>query len=143
MFASEEVWMGCVYCDTVDGRVLWQGEKARITLARETGFPYWCRVVWLEHIKELSDLGKADRDHLMDLVAALELTLREVLEPTKMNLAALGTQAPHLHWHVIPRQADDPAYPAPVWQKPEGLALVEPNESLLDQIVAKLSQRLS
>ena len=134
--------MGCVYCDQVDGRVLWQGDKARITLAREKGFAYWCRVVWGEHIKELSDLNKTDRDHLMDVVVALELTLREVLGPAKMNLAALGTQAPHLHWHVIPRQTDDPAFPAPVWQKPDSLVFVEPEEGVVSRIASMLSLRL-
>jgi diadenosine tetraphosphate (Ap4A) HIT family hydrolase len=41
--------------------------------------------------------------------------LRRLLQPTKVNLASLGNQVPHLHWHVIPRFADDAHFPDPVW----------------------------
>jgi diadenosine tetraphosphate (Ap4A) HIT family hydrolase len=32
-----------------------------------------------------------------------------------MNLASLGNQTPHLHWHLIPRFTDDSHFPQPVW----------------------------
>jgi diadenosine tetraphosphate (Ap4A) HIT family hydrolase len=41
--------------------------------------------------------------------------LRAQLAPLKMNLASLGNQTPHLHWHVIPRFADDSHFPQSVW----------------------------
>ena len=37
------------------------------------------------------------------------------MAPDKVNLASLGNVVPHLHWHVIPRFADDPHFPNPVW----------------------------
>ena len=33
----------------------------------------------------------------------------------QVNVASLGNVVPHLHWHVIPRYADDAHFPAPVW----------------------------
>jgi diadenosine tetraphosphate (Ap4A) HIT family hydrolase len=45
----------------------------------------------------------------------LELAVREVMQPLKVNVASLGNVVPHLHWHVIPRYADDAHFPAPVW----------------------------
>ncbi|HXD50505.1 MAG TPA: HIT domain-containing protein, partial [Burkholderiales bacterium] len=33
----------------------------------------------------------------------------------KINLAAFGNMTPHLHWHVIPRNADDAHFPNPIW----------------------------
>ena len=39
----------------------------------------------------------------------------KALQPAKVNLAALGNMVPHLHWHVIPRFADDSHFPQPVW----------------------------
>jgi diadenosine tetraphosphate (Ap4A) HIT family hydrolase len=48
-------------------------------------------------------------------VYAVESALRARLTPTKMNLAALGNATPHLHWHVVPRFADDTHFPQPVW----------------------------
>jgi hypothetical protein len=38
-----------------------------------------------------------------------------VLGAEKVNLASLGNQVPHLHWHVIPRFKDDPHFPFAIW----------------------------
>jgi diadenosine tetraphosphate (Ap4A) HIT family hydrolase len=38
-----------------------------------------------------------------------------LLRPDKINLASLGNMVAHLHWHVIPRFADDPHFPQPIW----------------------------
>ena len=48
-------------------------------------------------------------------LAQRRMGLRTVLAPDKINLASLGNVVPHLHWHVIPRFADDAHFPAPVW----------------------------
>ena len=32
-----------------------------------------------------------------------------------MNYELLGNQIAHIHWHLIPRPADDPAPRQPVW----------------------------
>jgi diadenosine tetraphosphate (Ap4A) HIT family hydrolase len=105
----------CNYCHPKSETVLWQDARCRVILADEPGFTGWCRVVWQDHVRELSDLSAADLNHLMKTVAIVERALITELEPVKMNLAALGTAAPHLHFHVIPRFADDATFPDPVW----------------------------
>jgi diadenosine tetraphosphate (Ap4A) HIT family hydrolase len=54
----------------------------------------------------------------MDVVAQVEQALRQYLQPTKVNIAALGNMVPHLHWHVIARFGWDSHFPAPVWASP-------------------------
>jgi diadenosine tetraphosphate (Ap4A) HIT family hydrolase len=105
----------CSYCHPHGEEVVWQGPKCRVILANEPGFTGWCRVVWQEHVRELSDLDDAARDHIMRVVSIVERTLIAHLKPAKMNIAALGTASPHLHFHVIPRFADDATFPEPVW----------------------------
>ena len=70
---------------------------------------------WNAHVREMTDLSAADRAHCMQVCFAVESALRARLAPLKMNLASLGNQVPHLHWHVIPRFADDSHFPQPVW----------------------------
>ena len=55
----------------------------------------------------------------MDVVVSVEKTLREQLQPTKVNLAALGNAVPHLHWHVIARFDWDSHFPGSVWAAPQ------------------------
>jgi diadenosine tetraphosphate (Ap4A) HIT family hydrolase len=107
--------VACGYCHPGAETVLWSGDKCRVILADEPGFDGWCRVIWNAHVRELSDLGDADRNHFMAVVATVERTLIVELQPVKMNIAALGTAAPHLHFHVIPRFETDANFPDPVW----------------------------
>ena len=83
--------------------MVWQGTHLRVIRADEAGFPAFYRVVWQGHVAEFSDLSPAERQHCMDAVVVVESALRECLQPTKINLAALGNVVPHLHWHVIAR----------------------------------------
>lgn len=94
---------------------MWRDEKLRVILVDDENYPGYCRVIWNSHIKEMSDLAGAERDHLWGVLNVVESLLRHVLDPLKINLASLGNQVPHLHWHVIPRWADDPHYPNPIW----------------------------
>jgi diadenosine tetraphosphate (Ap4A) HIT family hydrolase len=63
----------------------------------------------------MSDLSYGERDHLMGLVFVVEEAIRQIMKPTKVNLAALGNMTPHIHWHVIPRFTDDAYYPGSIW----------------------------
>ena len=114
--------MTCELCDRTGGELLWQGERCRVIYVEEPGYPGYCRVVWQAHVKEMTDLSDDDRMHFMEVVFAVEAVLREHLDPEKINLASLGNAVPHLHWHIIPRYADDPHFPQPTWGKSQRAA---------------------
>ena len=105
----------CPLCQQEGGTLVWRGEKLRVIRADEAGFPAFYRVVWNAHVAEFSDLNAADRAHCMDVVVQVEQALRAHLQPTKINLAALGNMVAHLHWHVVARFGWDSHFPAPVW----------------------------
>jgi len=105
----------CPLCDTAGGKTLWQDSACRVILADEPDYPGFLRVILNAHVKEMTDLPAADQLALMRVVISAETALREVMAPEKINLASLGNVVPHLHWHVIPRFADDPHFPNPVW----------------------------
>ena len=41
--------------------------------------------------------------------------LMAVCKPDHVNMALLGNEIPHLHWHVIPRYKTDPRWGGPIW----------------------------
>ena len=86
-----------------------------IAVHNEAGSPAFCRVIWQQHVAEMTDLPQAQRDEIMDMVYRVESAMRQVLQPTKINLASLGNVVPHLHWHVIARFENDANFPAPIW----------------------------
>ncbi len=111
----------CELCEKSGGEVLWQDSRCRVVRvggAEGEAFPGFCRVIWQAHVREMADLAPADRAHLREVVDAVESVVRGVMNPDKINLASLGNVVPHLHWHVIPRWADDSHFPAPIWANP-------------------------
>ncbi|WP_213780314.1 HIT family protein [Caballeronia sp. dw_276] len=107
--------MDCVFCREDGGEVLWSDDALRVVLADEPDWPGFCRVIWTAHVAEMSDLGDADRAKLMLAVNGVERAIRRVIAPAKVNLASLGNQVPHVHWHVIPRHSNDSRFPLPIW----------------------------
>lgn len=117
---------GCELCDQVGGTLLWQDASCRVVLVEEADYPGFCRVIWRQHVKEMTDLSATEREHLMTTVFAVEAVIREAMRPDKINLASLGNLTPHLHWHIIPRYTDDKHFPQPIW----GIAQREGTSSL-------------
>jgi diadenosine tetraphosphate (Ap4A) HIT family hydrolase len=105
----------CELCDSSAGEPLWQDELCRVVLVEDRDYPGFCRVILNRHVKEMTDLDAQARQRLMEVVFAAERALRQLLQPEKINLASLGNMTPHLHWHVIPRFADDRHFPGSVW----------------------------
>lgn len=128
--------VACPLCQTDGGLLVFRNEDLRIIQADEVGFPAFYRVVWNRHVAEFSDLSASERAICMNAVVLVEQVLREQLQPSKINLAALGNKVAHLHWHVIARFEWDSHFPAPVWAAPER-ALNETNETNMAAVAAR------
>lgn len=108
----------CPLCAGSGGEVLFADGMCRVVLItgdEALAFPGFCRVIWKHHVREMSDLDAVAQRHLLEVVLATEIAVRELQQPDKMNLASLGNVVPHLHWHVIPRWRNDSHFPAPIW----------------------------
>lgn len=105
----------CELCRQAGGAILWQSADCRVIRVDDPHYPGFCRVIWNHHVREMSDLLPADRHALMQVVFAVESAIRQLYAPDKINLASFGNMVPHVHWHVIPRWADDRHFPEPVW----------------------------
>ena len=105
----------CPLCDPIDAPILWQCDDITVIDAQEPDYPGFCRVIWRAHRTEMSQLAAPERQLLMNIVFAVEQALIDNLRPNKINLASLGNQVAHLHWHVIPRFNDDRHFPDAIW----------------------------
>lgn len=105
---------------------LWGDDRLRIISAGDADYPGFLRVVWQAHVAEMTELAPDDRQHCLRMVLAVESVLRQLMRPDKINLASLGNQVPHLHWHVIPRFVDDAHFPDPVWAPRRRAGVVRP-----------------
>ena len=104
--------------------MLWRNELCRVVRVDEPDYPGFVRVILNRHAVEMADLDPAERDAFMAVVFAVEAAVRETMRPDKMNLASLGNMTPHVHWHVVPRFADDRHFPHPIWAAPQREAVV-------------------
>lgn len=96
-------------------------KESRLTVAflhDDQFFPGWTLLVLKRHAQELFELPRDDRNQLMEEISTMAETLAEVFQAVKINYALLGNQLPHIHWHLIPRLAGDPALQDPVWSIP-------------------------
>lgn len=136
---------GCELCE-LSAPVVWDGDKFSVIVVDDANYPGFCRVIWRDHVREMSDLSTDDRLLLNEAVFKVEQAVREVMQPLKVNVASLGNVVPHLHWHVIPRFADDAHFPAPVWAQavrstdPDILAA---RRALSNQLGAAIARRFN
>lgn len=130
----------CPLCLPCPHPILWQDDFCRVVLLKDVDYPAYCRVELLAHVKEMTDLEPKQRAKIMKTVFAVELALREIFNPAKINLASLGNKTPHIHWHVIPRFEHDKHFPNSHW----GEAIRENNPVQLDQEkIANLTEKVS
>ena len=107
--------MTCSLCLPTPHEILWQDDFCRVVLLNDADYPAYCRIELLAHVKEMTDLDALSQLKFMKIVFAVEAAMREVIKPDKINLASLGNKTPHLHWHLIPRFADDKHFPNSHW----------------------------
>jgi diadenosine tetraphosphate (Ap4A) HIT family hydrolase len=102
---------------------LWPAPEQRIVdcgatvayLHDDQFFPGWTCLVLKRHATELWQLERGERAALIEEVSRVARAVGAAFDAVKLNYELLGNQIGHIHWHLIPRRADDPAPRSPVW----------------------------
>ncbi len=131
----------CELCACPGGEAVWTDDALRVVLVDDADYPGFCRVIWNAHVREMTDLPAGQRATLMAAVFAVEQAVREAMAPDKVNLASLGNQTPHLHWHVIPRFRGDRHFPAPIWAEPRRATGTNPAHDWRDRLKSAIVAR--
>lgn len=103
-----------------------------LRLMDDANYPWLVLVPRVAEARELVDLDAAQRHQLTDEIDLAARLLRDAFRPHKLNVAALGNMVPQLHVHVIAREENDPAWPAPVWGRVA--ARPYPPEALVERV---------
>ncbi len=86
-----------------------------VRLVDDSRWPWLLLIPRRVGVRELFDLGPADRALLIEETAAVTRAITGVGPCDKTNVATLGNMVAQMHWHVIARQVGDPAWPGPIW----------------------------
>ena len=68
-----------------------------------------------------------------------------VVKPWKMNYECLGNSEPHVHWHLLPRQANEPEEMrrGPIWLRPESERKVMLDENDRRALIASIRRQIA
>ncbi len=146
--------VSCDLCTLLEGyankqgleTLLWRSDRLAVVAVDDAAYPGFCRVIWNKHVKEMTDLTPGERNYVMEVVWQVELAVREVMQPEKVNVASFGNMTPHVHWHVIPRYRDDAHFPHPSWavvQRETPAEVLVARRALLPALRTAIIQRLS
>lgn len=102
----------CAYC--VEGALVEKfGIKitelpaSKVYLFKEQSHKGRVIVASRRHVSEMIDLDRRERQAFMDDVAKVASALRALFHPTKINYGAYGDTGCHLHFHLVPKYAND------------------------------------
>ncbi len=109
-----------------------------LRLMNDQRYPWFILVPAKSGLVEIIDLTTEDQLQLMREIASVSQIMKNIFNPLKLNVAALGNQVRQLHIHLIARDENDPAWPGPVW----GVGNARPySESVRLDIVSKWKQQ--
>lgn len=84
-------------------------------------YPGYCLFVSKQHAKELDELPPDFSGAFYADMLKAHQAVKRVANPAKMNVASLGNEIKHVHWHIIPRQTDDAMPESPIWELPKAI----------------------
>jgi len=90
-------------------------ELCRVLLIRDKTYPWIILVPERPDLRDLDDLTDQDRILAMTEIDRVSKALKQLKQPYKINVAALGNMVEQLHIHIIARFQEDKAWPGPVW----------------------------
>lgn len=124
MSASNCILCGSIESASSDSRatVIAAMHETLVVLGDNQGCPGWCVLILRDHVEHLAELTADRQARVFEDVARVAAAIRAVFPtsgagggPPRINYECLGNLVPHVHWHVIPRHADDPDPTKPVW----------------------------
>lgn len=87
-----------------------------------------CVVAYQGHINELFELPDSEVALFMQDVAHAARAIQAAFHPAKINYGAYSDKLPHLHFHLVPKYVDGPAWGTTFTMMPEPRKLLSDEE---------------
>jgi diadenosine tetraphosphate (Ap4A) HIT family hydrolase len=103
----------------------------------------YCVLFAKRHVTEINLMPREEAHELFDEMLAAGSAIAALTRPFKLNYECLGNQEPHVHWHIFPRQAEDPMRLAPIWVRAESERKVLLEDGDRRELIAGLRREIA
>ena len=105
----------------------------------------YCVLLAKLHATELYLMPADGARLLSDEMRLVAEAIAAVVKPWKMNYECLGNSEPHVHWHLLPRNENEPdeMRRVPVWLRPESERKVTLDENDRRALIASIRSQLA
>jgi len=90
-------------------------ESGYVVLGDDQLFYGYTLFLCKKNSRELHELSPSFRACFLAEMSLVAQAVFDSFKPDKLNYELLGNAHPHLHWHIIPRYRNDPAWGQPIW----------------------------
>lgn len=97
-------------------------------LFKEQTHPGRCVVAYRGHVNELYELPAAELAAFTQDVARAAKAIRTAMGAAKINYGAYSDKLPHLHFHLVPKYVDGPAWGTTFTMMPDPKKLLSTEE---------------
>ena len=104
-------------------------QVSTLYLFREQTHPGRCVVAYKGHVNELFELPDSEVALFMQDVAHAARAIQTAFQPAKINYGAYSDKLPHLHFHLVPKYVDGPAWGTTFTMMPDPKHLLTDSES--------------
>ena len=96
-----------------------------LILFKEQSKPGRCIVAYKDHVSEIVDISKEERDLFFDDVAHAANAIHAAFHPDKLNYGAYGDTGCHLHMHLVPKYKDQDEWGGVFQMNPDRIYLTD------------------
>ncbi len=104
-----------------------QLDSCTLYLVRDQRYRGACRAIYdPRHVNRIDELSAREWQVLARDLWRAQRALMHTVQAEHINLASLGNEVPHLHWHLIPRYRSDGLWGAPIWRPADAASHAAP-----------------